>query len=293
MDIKASAHAKTHTHQQNMPLCPKSHQMSSPQWKSQLWSQWWWLLLGKQIKSTVEEMNTFLCSHHVNWIFFFVQMSDEDLISLPISGRVLCVFFNSTHNTVPVPHVTHIKSLERKPAKKICHHLHPVPYYHHYWYGTFSEQLVIEFGGLMASSALSMDAVQNHYSDFLEMNHLWTWPRDKKKKKNGFKAFKEIPPSLSLPLLVSFQRNRAGLDLRAASFVVWWWYNAAEPTEFHRVTLTQMFFVLLNPAWACWVISSPSTPGHWPALKQIESLRLDVTEMAHHCRHGQRWIHTG
>lgn len=107
---------------------------------------------------------------------FFLRMSAETLILLPIPGRIGA----REHNTSPTWYSQKITG--KKASRKINHYFHPVPY-HYYWHRTFSEQLVIEFGGLMASSTLSIDAVQNHYSDFLEMNHLWTpLPRDKKKK---------------------------------------------------------------------------------------------------------------
>lgn len=105
---------------------------------------------------------------------------------------------------------------QSKDNKEICHHFSLFLYYHYYRYRTYSGQLVIEFGRLMASSALSMDAVRNHYSDFLEMNHLQTALPRVRKKMDGFKAFKEILPSISFfsfPLLVSFQSERVGLVL--------------------------------------------------------------------------------
>lgn len=116
---------------------------------------------------------------------------------------------NTQHNASPTCYTRRI--VGTKSDKKTCHHLHPVRYYHYYWYRTFSEQLVIEFGRFMASSALSIDAVQNHYSDFLEMNHLWTWPRDKKKKKKVSKAFKEILPSLPLSSSLGFFSEKSWL----------------------------------------------------------------------------------
>lgn len=88
----------------------------------------------------------------------------------------------------------------------------------------FSEQLVMESGELMASSALSTDAVQNHLYHFLEMNHHRTplpWDRE-----NWFKSFREdfhIVPSL---IFVKKNREeikreegkRAKCDLQAADF---------------------------------------------------------------------------
>lgn len=125
----------------------------------------------------------------------------------------------------------------------------------------------------MAPSALSLDTVQNYYSDILEMNHLW----DTVQRVDSI-------PSLFLFWFLS--------DLRTVSFVFWWWYYTAEPTEFHNVTLSQMFFVLLTFAWASGVISTALTPGHWLAVRPIERLKLDVNEMALHCSHGRWWLHT-
>lgn len=118
--------------------------------------------------------------------------------------------------------------------------------------------------------------------------------KKKKERRNSKLLRKFLPPSLSLSASFgSFSEQKELASTKEQrSIVVRWWYNAAEPTEFHCVTLTQMVFVLLNSAWACWVISSPSTPGHSPVLKQIESLKLDVTEMVKHRRHGRRWIYT-
>lgn len=75
--------------------------------------------------------------------------------------------------------------------------------------GHFCEQSVIEFAGFLASSALSIDAVRNHYSNFLEMNHLSTWPTDKKKKRRGRGGGSELlrkflPHFLCHALLVFF-----------------------------------------------------------------------------------------
>lgn len=171
-------------------------------------------------------MNTVFCGLQEHLIFFLFNVMRiwfyfQSLAASCVFSFIYLFFTKHTKQCHPTLHKLNCWNKSQ--------HLHPVPNYHHYWYRTFSEQRVIEFGGFMASSALSIDAVQNHYSDFLEMDHLWTWPRDK--CKNGFKAFKEILPSL----FRSFFPEWSWLSptVWAASFVVRWWNKAAEAGEFH------------------------------------------------------------
>ena len=149
----------------------------------------------------------------------------------------------------------------------------------------------------MASSALSIVAVQSHYLDFLERNHLWT-----ALLRLVSKLLREFhPPSnifLSLSPLVSSQSEKKWLQ--AASLVTGWCYRAGEPTEFRSVTLTQMFFffsaelcpsvlsyfLFLNPGAQAGARANKmsETRCDWDGIQlqawlEIESFKLCLTEI--------------
>lgn len=148
-----------------------------------------------------------------------------------------CHSFNLTKRTIQAPHVGAVQ------PSSSC--------YHHSWADFL---LVIEFGGFMASSALCINAVQKHYSDFLEMNHM---NMAKGQKKWIQKLLRKFSPSLFLLLLVSFWRS-ASFNLWAASFKMY-------PAELFLCHFDpSFFFISLTSPWACLDISSPPTDptGH-------------------------------